>query len=50
MFKVLDSFIGVIVLILILKWAMPQEVGNLVTQILIKGLTLVNNLLAQVHP
>jgi hypothetical protein len=48
MFKLLDGAIGVIVLILILKWAMPQEVGDLVSKILIQGLTLINDLLAQV--
>lgn len=48
MFKLLDGAIGAIVLILILKWAMPQEVGDLVSEILIKGLTLINDLLTQV--
>lgn len=48
MFKALDSLIGLIVLILILKWVMPQEVGDLVSQILIRILILFQDLLNQI--
>jgi hypothetical protein len=47
--KELNGFIGVIILILVLKWALPQEAVDLAGQILIKVLTLVRNLLMQVN-
>jgi len=49
MFKALNGFIGVIVLILVLKWALPKEAVDLASQILIKVLTLIRDLLAQVN-
>jgi hypothetical protein len=48
MFKGLSGFIAVIVIILILKSAVPQEATDLASQILIKVLTLIRDLLAQV--
>jgi len=48
MFKALDSLIGLVILVLVLKWAMPQEVGDLVSQILVRILSLLQDLLNQV--
>jgi len=49
MFKLLDSAVGIIILILILKWTMTQEVGDLFNEIIIRFLTLINNILMQVN-
>lgn len=48
MFKMIDSFIGLFVLILILKLAMPKEISDLISEILVKVLTLANDSLVQV--
>lgn len=47
--KALNGFIGVIVLILVLKWAVPQEAVDLASQILVKVLTLIRDLLMQIN-
>lgn len=48
MFKMIDSFIGIFVLILILKLAMPKEIGDLISEIFVKVLTFANDSLTQV--
>ena len=47
MFKLLDSFIGIFVLILLIKMFMPQEIGDLISELFLKVFTLLNDLLAQ---
>ncbi|MFA5886536.1 MAG: hypothetical protein WC863_02005 [Patescibacteria group bacterium] len=47
--KALNGFIGIIVLILVLKWALPGEAVTLASEILIKVLTLIHDLLAQIN-
>jgi len=47
--RTLNGFIAVIVLILVLKWAVPQEAVDLASQILIKILTLIRDLLTQIN-
>lgn len=47
MFRLFDSLLGMLVLIIILKFALPKEVGDLVTEILVKLLSLAKNLLDQ---
>jgi len=47
--KTLNGFIAVIVLILVLKWAVPQEAVDLASQILVKVLTLIRDLLMQIN-
>jgi hypothetical protein len=47
--KTLNGFIAVIVLILVLKWAVPQEAVDLASQILVKFLTLIRDLLMQIN-
>lgn len=49
MFKLLDSFIGIFVLILLIKMFMPQEIGDLISELFLKVFTLLNDLLAQVQ-
>jgi len=49
MFRTLNGFIAVIVLIVVLKWALPPESVALASQILIKILTLIRDLLQQVN-
>jgi hypothetical protein len=49
MFKVLNSFLGIIVLIVLMRWVLPSETSELANQILIKVLTLINDLLQQVN-
>jgi len=48
MFKTLNGFLGIIVLILILRWGLP-EVADLLEQILIMVFTLIRDLLQQVN-
>jgi hypothetical protein len=45
----LNGFLAIIVLILVLKWALPTEAVNLASQILIKVLTLIRDALQQVN-
>jgi len=47
--KFFNSFIGLLVLILILKFAVPTEVADLAKEILIRILTLINDLLMQIN-
>lgn len=47
MFKLIDSLLGVLVLIILIKIFMPQEISDLISEIFIKGFTLINDLLAQ---
>lgn len=47
--KLFNSFFGLLVIILIFKFAVPPEVADLASQILIKVLTLIRDLLAQVN-
>lgn len=49
MFKALNGFLAMIVLIVVLKWALPFEAVDLATQILVKVLTLIRDLLQQVN-
>jgi len=49
MFQAINSFIGLALVILILKWVLPLEAVELAAQILIKILTLIRDLLAQVN-
>ena len=49
MFKTLNGFLAMIVLIVVLKWALPPEAVELATQILVKVLTLIRDLLQQVN-
>lgn len=49
MFKALNGFLAMIVLIVVLKWALPQEAVDLASQILVKVLTLIRDLLQQVN-
>jgi hypothetical protein len=46
--KLFNSFFGLLVLILIFKFAVPNEVADLATQIVVKVLTLIRDLLAQI--
>ncbi len=50
MLQTINGFIGIIILILILKWALPSEAADLAGQILIKILSLIRDLLLQVNP
>lgn len=49
MFKTLNGFLGIIILIVVLKWALPQEAVALASQILVKILTLIRDLITQVN-
>ena len=44
----LSGFIGFLVIILVLRWAMPEEASALASEILIKILTIIRDLLMQV--
>jgi hypothetical protein len=48
MFKLIDSLLGILVIIVLIKIFMPQEISDLVSEILIKGFTLINDSLSQV--
>ncbi len=48
MFKELSGFLGVLVLLLILRWALPPEVASLASEILVKILSIIRDLLMQV--
>ncbi|MFA5754734.1 MAG: hypothetical protein WC905_05345 [Patescibacteria group bacterium] len=49
MFKFLNGLLGVIVIVLILKWLFPPEASDLAGQILVKVLSLIRDLLANVN-
>ncbi|NCN99989.1 hypothetical protein GW920_02595 [Candidatus Falkowbacteria bacterium] len=49
MFKGLSGFIAIIVIILIMKSAVPQEAVALANEILIKILSLIRDLLTQIN-
>ncbi len=49
MFRTLNGFLGIIILIVILKWVLPLEAVELANQILVKILTLIRDLLMQVN-
>lgn len=46
--KELSGFIGFLVIILVLRWAMPSEASALAGEILIRILTIIRDLLTQV--
>jgi len=46
--KDLSGFIGFLILILVLRWAMPEEASTLASEILVKILTIIRDLLMQV--
>lgn len=48
MFRTLNGFLLIVVAIVALKFALPAEASDLASQILIKVLTLIRDLLAQV--
>jgi len=47
--KGLNSLIGFLVLIMVLRWAMPQEASALAGEILVKILTILRDLISQVQ-
>lgn len=47
MFKGISEFLGVLLLLLILRWLLPSEVGQLASEILVKILTIIRDLLLQ---
>lgn len=47
--KLLNGFFALLVLILIFKFALPVEVADLAQAIIIKVLTLINDLLQQIN-
>lgn len=47
--KELSSIIGFLVLILVLRWAMPEEAAALASEILVKILTILRDLIVQVQ-
>ena len=49
MFKLLNGFLTIIVLIVVLKWFLPSEAVDLASQILIKVLTLARDAIQQVN-
>ena len=49
MFKTLNGFLGLIILIIVLKWALPEETVSLANEILFKLLSLIRDLLAQAN-
>jgi hypothetical protein len=48
MFKFINGLLGAVVIVLFLKWLFPPEASDLAKQILIKILSLINDLLAMV--
>lgn len=49
MFRLFNGFLAIIVVIIVLRWFVPQEAADLASQILIKILTLIKDLLMQVN-
>jgi hypothetical protein len=47
--KELSSIIGFLILILVLRWAMPTEATALASEILVKILTIIRDLIVQVQ-
>jgi hypothetical protein len=50
MFKALNTFLGILAFLLILRWLLPPEIGDLAAQILIQILTIVRDLIGQIKP
>lgn len=48
MFRLFNGFLMLLVLLIALKWLLPNEVSDLATEILIKVLTLIKFLLSSV--
>lgn len=48
MFREFSGFIGVLILLLVLRWAMPPDASALAGEILVKILTIIRDLLTQV--
>jgi len=46
MFRFIEGLLGVIVVVIVLKWLFPPEASDLAGQILVKVLTLIRDLLA----
>ncbi len=47
MFKELNGFLGVMMLLLVLRWALPEEISALAGEILVKILTIIRDLITQ---
>jgi hypothetical protein len=47
MLKILDTLVGLFILFIFLKIFLPQEVGDLVNEIIIQALTMISDALAQ---
>jgi hypothetical protein len=47
MFKELNGFLGVMMLLLVLRWALPEEISALAGEILVKVLTIIRDLITQ---
>lgn len=48
MFKAFNGFFALIITLVVLKWFLPPETTGLANQILVKILTIINNLLAMI--
>ncbi len=48
MFKELSGLLGFLALLLVLRWAMPPEASALASEILVKLLSIIRDLLSQV--
>lgn len=49
MFKLIDSLLGIIVLIVLIKIFMPEEIGGLINEIFVKVFTLINDFLSKTN-
>jgi len=47
MFKILNTFLTLLALLVVLRWLLPSEIGELASEILIMFLTLIKDLLSQ---
>ena len=47
MFKILNTFLTTLAVLIILRWLLPPEIGELASQILIQILTLIRDLVSQ---
>ncbi len=48
MWRLFNSFLAILTIMVVLKWFLPSELSDLATEILIKVLTLIKFLLEQV--
>jgi hypothetical protein len=48
MFRLFNSFFALLLTIIVLKWLLPPELADLATQILVKILTIIRDLLATI--